>query len=175
MFYTNAIILPKNWLQSFSELLSQVEEQIISKNLSENEVLSAKLAPDMFDFSLQIKRLIGQALEMAETFSSKKSGIVVDFNTAYSLAEYKSFIAQTIDFLENISENDIENPENKEVRFFWLPGKKIVGAKYLIAWAVPNFYFHLATAYDILRNQGFEIGKGEYLGSIFGASIENDE
>ncbi len=175
MFYTNAIVLPKNGLQSFAELLATIEMQIASKNLNESEIFSAKLAPDMFDFSLQIKRLIGQSLEMAETFSFKKSGIIVDFNTAYSLAEYKNFITQTIDFLNQITEDDIVNPESKEVRFFWLPGKKIVGSKYLLTWAVPNFYFHLATAYDILRNQGFEIGKAEYLGSNFGMSLEDDE
>lgn len=175
MFYTNAIIMPKKGLQNFLELLVTIEGQMQEKNIQENAILSAKLAPDMFDFSWQIKLLLSQTLEVSENFSHKKSGIILDKEKNYSLTEYKNLINDTIYFLENISENDIQNPENVEVRFFWLPGKKMIGAGYLQNFALPNFYFHLVTAYGILRNFGFNIGKSDFVGSNFVKSIQNDD
>lgn len=174
MFYTNAIILPKKSLENLLELLEKIETQMKEKNISENEVLTAKLAPDMFDFSLQLKRIIGQALEISETFSGKKSGISLEFDKNYSLSEYKKIILNSINFLENISENDIENPENKEVRFFWLPNKKVVWSEYLLDFAIPNFYFHSVTIYNILRNMWFQIGKSDFLWTNFGKIIKED-
>lgn len=174
MFYTNVIILPKKSLQNFLELLTTAEKQISEKNFSENDVLTAKLAPDMFDFAMQIKLLLSQILEISENFFHKKSEISLDKAKNYSLAEYKNLVSETINFLENISENDLENPENVEVRFFWLPGKKVVGAEYLLNFALPNMYFHYTTAYNILRNFGFEIGKSDFVGSNFGKIIRDD-
>lgn len=174
MFYTNAIILPKKGLQNLSELLEKATVQISEKNMEESDILSAKLAPDMFDFDLQIKRAIEQAIEVANVFSLKKFETTLDRTQNYSIAELQKFISETIAFLETISENDIVKPENAIYKPFWMPGKKVIGADYLLNFAIPNFYFHIVTAYNILRNLGFNIGKADFLGSNFGSVIRED-
>lgn len=166
MFYTNSVKIPLARLKALSNILKKISEQKASKNLQENEILTAKLAPDMFDFSLQIKLVVGEALQMAETFTAKKSEISLPENPNFS--DLEKYILDAIHFLEKISENDIVSAPNEAfATFFWAPNKKSVGEKYLLIWALPNFFFHLTTAYNILRNLGFDLGKGDFIGEDF--------
>ena len=120
MFYTNSVKIPLARLKALSNILKKISEQKISK-----------LAPDMFDFSLQIKLAVGEALQMAETFTAKKSEISLPENPNFS--DLEKYILDAMHFLEKNSENDVVSAPNEAfATFFWVPNKKSVGAKYLL-------------------------------------------
>lgn len=171
MIYTNAITLPKQGLETLFEIITTIK----TEKKDESDLLTSKLADDMFNLSLQIKRTIQQALEIWELFSGKQSNIILERDVAYSFDDYLLFISDALSFLQEIKEEDIVNPEEKEIRFFWLPKSKLVWSEYLLNFAIPNFYFHLVTTYNILRHKGCNLWKSNYLGANFGRSIRNDD
>ena len=82
-----------------------------------------------------------------------------------SLADLQERIAKTIAFANSLKPEQINGTEAKEIKFSikeW--NFEFVGEQYLLTWVTPNFYFHVTTAYDILRHKGVEIGKMDYLG-----------
>ena len=82
-----------------------------------------------------------------------------------SFADLQERIAKTITFTNNLRPEQINGTEAKEIKFSIKEWKfEFVGEQYLLTWIIPNFYFHVTTAYDILRHQGVEIGKTDYLG-----------
>jgi uncharacterized protein len=81
-----------------------------------------------------------------------------------SLVDLIARIEKTISYLETFSESDFAQADTTEARFPYFPGVHMVGADYMFNYAIPNFFFHLVTTYDILRHHGFEIGKRDYMG-----------
>jgi hypothetical protein len=86
-------------------------------------------------------------------------------DTEQNFDELRARLAKTIAFVESFSAEQIDGSEDREITLR-AGGKDLVfkGMPYLIGYAIPNFYFHLVTAYNILRHNGVEIGKGDYLG-----------
>ncbi len=85
-------------------------------------------------------------------------------DTEATLDELKARLTKTIAFLETFTEADFVNAATAEARFPWFPGMHMVGAGYVLTYGLPNFFFHVVTAYNILRHHGFDIGKGDYMG-----------
>jgi hypothetical protein len=82
-----------------------------------------------------------------------------------SFAELQARIAKTIEFLDTLTREQLDSSADKEIKFSIGERKfEFIGDKYLITWIIPNFYFHITTAYNILRHNGVEIGKSNYLG-----------
>ena len=76
-----------------------------------------------------------------------------------TLADIRARIEKTIAYLETFTEADFVSAATAEVRLPWFPGMKFVGEDYLMTYAIPNFFFHVVSAYAILRSAGFDIGK----------------
>lgn len=85
-------------------------------------------------------------------------------DTETTLADLVARLEKTISYLATFTEESFQNAKNAEARFPWFPGKKFVGEGYVFTYALPNFFFHVVTAYDILRHNGFQIGKTDYIG-----------
>jgi hypothetical protein len=87
-------------------------------------------------------------------------------DTEQTLAELKARIAKTIDFIKTLKPTQIEGSEDKEIALK-LGGRevKFTGIQYLLGHATPNFYFHVTTAYDILRHNGVELAKRDFIGN----------
>jgi hypothetical protein len=84
-----------------------------------------------------------------------------------SFAELKGRVQKSIDFLATFQAIQLDGSEGREVTFTWGGQPKVLkGQFYLLAHALPNFFFHVTTAYDILRHNGVEIGKRDYLGTF---------
>jgi hypothetical protein len=82
-----------------------------------------------------------------------------------SFQQLQERIANTVAFLKSVNEKQFADSEGREITLtFGQFSQKFTGADYLLTFALPNFYFHVTTAYDILRNQGVKIGKLDYLG-----------
>ncbi len=124
----------------------------------------ARLAPDMLTLVGQIQR----ASDAAKAAAARLGGIDTPSfpDTEKTFAEMQARIQKTIDFLKSVKPAQIDGSEQRQIEI--KAGKrelKFTGEDYLLGFALPNFFFHITTAYDILRHSGVQIGKMDYLGS----------
>ena len=81
-----------------------------------------------------------------------------------TLTELRTRLEKTIAYLETFTPEDFADADTAEARFPYFPGVKMVGKGYVFTYAIPNFMFHVVTAYSILRNAGFDVGKTDFMG-----------
>lgn len=163
MIFENVITMPRIRLVSLIDLIKKIQTQAIEKDITEETILQSRLAPDMLPFVRQIQIVADNAKNTAFRLSKKE--IIPFEDTETTLDGLIERIQKTIDILDTFSETDFVNASTIEIRLPWFPGVYMLGDKCLFAYALPNFFFHLVTAYDILRNAGFEIGKSDYMGT----------
>lgn len=118
----------------------------------------------MFPVLRQIQIATDNAKNTAFRFSGKE--IIPFEDSETTLDELITRIQKTIDILDTFTEDDFRDAATREIRLPHFPGKYMIGGECLFSYALPNFFFHLVTIYDIWRNQGFEIGKTDYIGSV---------
>lgn len=104
----------------------------------------------MLPFSRQIQIASDNAKGMASRLTRQEAPKYEDTET--TLDELKDRLQKTIDYLGTFSESDFSEADTAEARFPYFPGVKLVGAGYIVTYGIPNFMFHVVTAYDILRN-----------------------
>lgn len=149
-------------LKNLAAMLNKAEAHAKSKNFDVTTLLNDRLAPDMFTLMRQIQiatdhakgamaRLAG---EMPETIEDKE----------VTLADLQARIAKVIAIVESFKPEQLEGAENREISIK-IPGSelKFDGQTYLHSWALPNFYFHATMAYAILRHNGVDLGKKDFL------------
>ncbi|KAE9382174.1 hypothetical protein N431DRAFT_322580 [Stipitochalara longipes BDJ] len=164
-FYETTITVFIRQLTILSKLLSHgAAHAASSSNTStEESLISARLIADMQTLAFQIYRVSDNAKNFAVTVSKVPNIVYEDKEKTFE--ELTERIAKTIKFLEGIKEEDINKNENEDVTIKTGSGPITWPAKtYAFNWAIPNVFFHLVTAYDILRAQGVQIGKIHYLG-----------
>ena len=123
--------------------------------MKDAEVLELRLIEDMFPFSKQIQIACDNAKGAAARLGGKEIPEMKDTET--TIDELKNRLQATISFLETFTEADFVGAETREARFAYFPGMHLVGAGYLLTYALPNFFFHVMTAYNILRAHGFNL------------------
>ena|SRR6218665_59745 len=150
-------------LKSLSRLLDKAEAHAVEKGVDVSTLLSAKLAPDMFDFTRQL--LI--ATDHAKGAAGRLAGVEIPKfeDNEKTVAELKARLQKTLDFIASVQPEQFTSAEDREIKlvFPWAT-YDFTGRSYLMHYALPNFYFHATTAYDILRGQGVAIGKMDFLG-----------
>jgi hypothetical protein len=153
-------------LNALSALLDKAQAYAEAKSIDPAVLLGARLFPDMFAFSRQVQ----SACDQAKNGSARLAGIDPPRyeDNEKTIAELKARIAKTVAFLKTLDAGKIDASADREITFPLGPNNKghMKGADYLNHFALPNFYFHLTTAYDILRHCGVEIGKLDFLGAI---------
>lgn len=164
MYYSLCVTFPIQRLTAMSALLDTIKTQAKAKGMSDEAVLELRLAPDMFPFSKQIQVMTDNAKGMAARLGGKAIPAFEDSET--TLDELKARLEKTIAFLQTLTPEDFIGAEKREARFPYFPGLHMVGEAYLTGYAIPNFLFHATTAYNILRNHGFEIGKKDFMLSL---------
>lgn len=162
MFYESTITLPLTRLRWLVVLLEKIEPQVKEKNMSDADILGLRLAPDMFPFAKQIQISTDNAKGMASRMSRKEAPKYEDNES--TLTELKARLEKTIAYLETFTPEDFADADTAEARFPYFPGMKMVGKGYVFTYGIPNFMFHVVTAYSILRNAGFDIGKADFMG-----------
>ena len=126
--------------------------------------IDARLAPDMLTLAGQVQR----ASDAAKGAVARLGGIDNPSfpGTEKTFAELQARIKKTVDFLQSVSPEQIDGSEQKKIEFKAGSRElKFTGTDYLLGFALPNFFFHVTTAYAILRHKGVQIGKMDYLGS----------
>jgi uncharacterized protein len=152
-------------LNTLSALLDKAEAYAQAKSIDPAVLLNARLFPDMFAFTRQVQ----SACDQAKNGSARLAGIDPPRyeDNEKTIAELKARIAKTVAFVKTLDAKRIDDSADREITFPLGPNKgHMKGADYLNHFAVPNFYFHVTTAYDILRHCGVEIGKRDFIGAI---------
>ncbi len=160
--YTATMPMMKRALEKLSALLDKAEVFAKEKNIDASVLLNARLAPDQFPFTKQIQI----AAENAKGCAGRLAGVEMPVfpNTETTVAELKERIQKTIDFLNTIKLEQMDGAEEKMVDYPYAKGKVMTGYDYATEHAIPNFFFHVTTAYSILRHNGVQIGKKDYIG-----------
>lgn len=152
-------------LNALSALLDKAKAYAEAKSIDPAVLLNARLSPDMFAFIRQVQ----SACDQAKNGSARLAGIdppTFEDNET-TIADLKARIAKTVAFVKTLDATKIDASADREITFPLGPNKgHMKGADYLNHFAVPNFYFHVTTAYDILRHAGVEIGKRDFIGAI---------
>ena len=150
-------------LGNLALLLDKAEEFATAKKIEPAVLLGSRLAPDMFPLTRQVQI----ACDMAKGAAARLSGTEIPSfaDTESSIAELKGRIAKTLDFANGIAAAKFDGSEDREVVIALRSGElRFQGLNYLRDFAMPNVYFHVATAYLILRHNGVEIGKNDFIG-----------
>jgi uncharacterized protein len=152
----------------FKQLLAALNAILIKAgNTKQSEdLLHARLFPDMFDFIRQVQIATDFAKGVSARLSGRDVPVYEDNETTFD--ELQARVTKTLEFILSIRPDEINGSENKEI--ITRPGtpkeKKFNGETYLLHYGLPQFFFHITTAYGILRNNGVEIGKRDYMGSF---------
>lgn len=151
-------------LNNLNAILDKAETHAKTKNFDTTVLLNDRLAPDMFPMLKQIQIACDTAKLCASRLSGKEAPTNDD--SEKSLAEIKTRIQNTVKYLETFTASDFNGAETKHISQPRWEGKYLTGKEYVIHHAVPNIYFHVTTAYAILRHNGVDIGKKDYLGEL---------
>jgi len=154
-----------NTLKNLSTILDKAQAHCEAKKIDPLAITSFRLFPDMFPFNRQIYI----ATDTAKGAVARLAGIEIPKydDVEQTIAELKARLARTVDFVMSVPAAKIEGSADKDIAMK-AGGKDVVfkGAQYLLGHAYPNFYFHCATAYNILRHNGIEVGKRDFLWTI---------
>ena len=150
-------------LTQLKVILDRTATQAAAKKIDDSVYLTARLYPDM----LPMGRQIHIACDFAKGCCARLAGLEVPKyeDNEMSFADFQARIDKTIAFVASIAPAQIDGQEERDINIT-VAGNPVTfkGQAYLLHMALPNFYFHLTTAYAILRHNGIEIGKGDFLG-----------
>jgi len=148
---------------NLDEIIDKARAFAAEKGLDEQELLEARLIGDMGNFISQIQRASDSAKGCMVRLGGVEN-VVMEDNEA-SFDDVKARIAKTIDFVKSVPADAINGKEEAEVVLKFPKGEfKFAGRDFLLGFAHPNFYFHVTTAYGLLRMKGVPIGKMDFLG-----------
>lgn len=150
-------------LTSLSKILAKGAAHVEAKGFKPDGFLQARLAPDMHPLPNQIQI----ASDAAKGAAARLAGVEIPSmpDTETSFAELQARIEKTIAFLKGLDRKAFEGADAKEIVLKVGPNEwKMSGAQFLTTFALPNFFFHVTTAYALLRSSGVEIGKRDFLG-----------
>ncbi len=127
-------------------------------------LLTSRLAPDMFPLTRQVQVACDLAKNSVARLAAQEPPRFPDTETSFE--ELHARIARTVDYLKSIPAEALEGAETRDLK---VPSRgetlEFKGLEFLQHWAIPNVFFHVATAYAILRHNGVELGKRDFLGS----------
>jgi hypothetical protein len=163
--YTNSVPALKQMLSALKAILGKANTHVAEKSIDPDALLQARLYPDMFPLLKQVQI----AADFARGISARLAGVDVPVfeGNEKNFADLDVLLAHTLAFLDGLNSASFNGSESKEIVL--RPGtpkeKKLSGQAYLSNYGLPQFFFHVATAYAILRHNGLEIGKRDYMGT----------
>lgn len=163
--YFKAISQVTRNLDQIERYLDKAEHLAAAKKFEIDVLLNSRLAPDMGGFIYQVQSACDYVKAGAAWLSGQQPPRHED--TEQTLDEVRARIRKTVAFVQTVVEEQYLGAEARKVGVSWSPpGKAIMGDDYLLQVVIPNAYFHIVTAYAILRNQGVDVGKMDFFGTI---------
>ena len=163
--YSASIPLFKQMLNAMSHVLEKAEAHVLEKAIEPNALLHARLFPDMYPLVRQVQI----ATDFAKSVSARLASIDVPFHedNEQTFADLCARIDKTMTFIDSLSAAQIDGSETLDIVL--RPGtpkeKKLTGQTYLLSYGLPQFFFHVTTVYAILRHNGVDIGKRNFMGA----------
>jgi hypothetical protein len=160
--YSASVPVFQHMLRNLGHILDKAEANAQARKIDPTALTTFRLAPDMLPFTRQI--LI--ACDAAKNGTARVAGVEApkfEDNEA-TFADLKARIQKTLDFLATVPADAVDGKEEQEFTFPVGPNTRTMkGQAYLTTWVLPNFFFHITTAYAILRHNGVDLGKSDYL------------
>jgi len=153
----------KRTLGNLAAILKKAEEYADAKKVEHHVLLNSRLFVDMYPLTRQVQI----ATDMSKGAGARLAAVEIPKyeDNETSFAELQARIARTIAFLDAITPQQLEGAETREITLTIRKADvKFTGQDYLLKWVLPNVYFHVTTAYNILRHNGVELGKQDFLG-----------
>ena len=162
--YSASVPVFVRMLTNLSACLDKAETNAKARGFDSAVLVSSRLAPDM----LPLARQVQIACDAVKFGAARLAGVEAPSmeDKEATIAELKHRIARTIDFIGSVPADKISGSEAREISVP-MRGRdplQLTGEAYLLNFVLPNFYFHVTTAYALLRHNGVELGKGDYLG-----------
>ncbi|OGI19165.1 MAG: hypothetical protein A3J06_02850 [Candidatus Moranbacteria bacterium RIFCSPLOWO2_02_FULL_48_19] len=151
-------------LGNLKNILVKAKAWIKEKKIDEPTLLGARLALDQFSLVKQVQVASDNAKGTAVRLIGAEPPAFED--SEQTLAALVERIEKTIVFLETLTPEQFAGSEERRITLKYFPGKYLLGLDYLNGYGLPNFYFHMTTAYSILRHYGLSIGKADYIGEL---------
>ena len=152
-------------LTTMSAVLDKAAAQAAAKKFDSAVLAQARLFPDMYPLVRQVQI----ACDTAKGAAARLAGIEVPRHedTEVTLAELKARIAKTLDVVKSVTAAQLKDAESRAIEIKYPNGSwKFTGIGYLTDFVLPNFFFHVSMVYALLRKNGIEIGKSDFLGDI---------
>ena len=164
--YNASVPVFKQMLGGLNDVLAKADAYAAEKKMDPGVLVQSRLFPDMFPLSRQVQI----ACDFAKGVSARLAGIEVPVyeDKEQTLSELRALITKTIAFIDGIDEAKFDGCAQREI--IVRPGtpreKKFVGVAYLLSYGLPQFFFHITTAYALLRHNGVVVGKPDYMGAF---------
>lgn len=163
--YDASVPVLKRFLTNLSTILAKATAYADAKGIEHSALLTARLYPDMYPLTRQIQI----ATDVSKGAVARLAGVDIpkyEDNEA-SFAELQERIAKTLAFIDSIKPEQLTGSESRDIVITVRDTKlEFKGQQYLLHWVHPNLYFHVTTAYNILRHNGLELGKRDYLAGL---------
>jgi len=135
-----------------------------TKKFDVNNLMKARLAPDQFALDRQIQTVCDNAKFIPARLTGQEWPKHPDTETTFE--QLRARVATVIAYLETFKRDDFAGADERKITLPWMEGKWMRGDEYVSEFALPNLYFHAVTAYAILRHNGVDVGKRDFLGSV---------
>lgn len=158
---------PKMVLKSLNttlNLLTKIEEYCKENNLEESTYLQARLAADMFPFIKQIQMITDNSKGLISRITLTENPKYED--TESTISELKDRVNKTIQYIKEVPLEKYSDSDKHKIVLPFMPTKYQTSLDYVTDYGLPNLYFHVVTAYSILRNQGIVLGKMDYINGL---------
>jgi uncharacterized protein len=162
--YINSVPVFKQLLTALKTILAEAHAHVVANSIEPDAFLQARLYPNMFPLIKQVQI----AADFARGISARLAGVAVPVfeGKEKSFADLDALLTQTLELLDSADSSKFEGSETHEIVL--RPGtpkeKKLIGQAYLANYGLPQFLFHVTTAYAILRHNGLPIGKRDFMG-----------
>jgi len=151
-------------LENLSHCMEKAEKHAAAKKYDVNVLANARLAPDQFDFTKQIQSACDAAKFCCARLTGKTAPKHEDNEQSFDQLHQR--IQKCVGYLKTFKPEDFQDSQKRPVTLPYMEGKTYAGEEYGISMAIPNFYFHVTTAYAILRHNGVDVGKMDYIGEL---------
>ncbi len=151
-------------LRNLNSIFGKAEAFAKIKNIDMDVLLGCRLAPDQFNLAKQVQIACDTSKLCVARLTGKNAPVHDD--NEFKIAQLKARIEDVIGFLNSFSPSDFHGSEDRKISQPRWEGKWLTGYEFVMQHAIPNVYFHITTAYSILRHNGLDIGKKDYLGEL---------
>lgn len=164
MVYELTVVQFSKMLKNLDAIFVKAISFADTKKIDVDVLLNSRLAPDQFNLIRQIQIACDSAKICVSKLTGKDAPVHDDKEV--TMAQLRTRISETVAFIATVTEKDFSGAQERKITTPRWDGKFLTGYEYLIQHSIPNVYFHTTVAYEILRHNGLDIGKKDFLGAL---------